>query len=45
VALHQGCHYTVFFFDRGLQTCSILEVVSFNAILNADIHRLHSLRL
>jgi hypothetical protein len=45
MALHKGCDCSVFFFDRSLQTCSILEVVSLNAIFDADLHRLHSLRL
>jgi hypothetical protein len=43
VSFHKGCDNAKFFFYRGLQTCSVLEVVSLNAIFNQDIHQPHSL--
>ena len=39
----QRGNHAVFFLNRILQTCSIGQVVSFNAVFNRDIHEPHSL--
>ena len=45
VSLVEACNQAVFFFDRGLQTCSLGQIVSFNTIFDADIHMMRSLLL
>jgi hypothetical protein len=42
MTLDQRGGYAVFFFNRILQTCSIGEVVSFNAIFDGNIHQINS---
>ncbi len=45
VSLVEACNQAEFFFDRGLQTCSLGQIVSFNTIFDADIHVMRSLLL
>jgi hypothetical protein len=43
VSLNEPGNNAKLLFDRGLQTCSVREVVSFNAVFNRNIHHSHSL--
>lgn len=38
MTFNKGGNNTVFVFDGRLQTCSIRQVVSFNAVFNRDVH-------
>lgn len=43
VSLDEPCYNTKLLFDRGLQTCSVRKVVSFNTVFDCNIHHRHSL--
>ena len=42
VSLDESCDNAKLVFDSGLQTCSVRQVVSFNAVFNRNIHHRHS---